>query len=190
MRKFRLDVREKSFTQRVVRPWHSIESCGCLIPGASQEMLKASLDGAPSSLSWGGGWTVSPYQGAGAGWTFRFLPTQAILWFYESQDGCDPMVTARHAPTPLIQHLPKQLFSTLFPHPYQSTIDSVDIKAVLPSEVFLFFLQEPNRQTPNHHHVAFHSPPVPCSHLAKPGIPEETAHQKCDIKWKWPLTPA
>lgn len=134
--------------------------------------------------------TVSSYQGAGAGWTFRFLPTQAILWFYESQDGCDPMVTARHAPTPLIQHLPKQLFSTLFPHPYQSTIDSVDIKAVLPSEVFLFFLQEPNRQTPNHHHVAFHSPPVPCSHLAKPGIPEETAHQKCDIKWKWPLTPA
>ena len=49
--KFRLDVRKKFFTQRVVRHWHCyLESCGA----PSLEVLKARLDGASDSLSWWG----------------------------------------------------------------------------------------------------------------------------------------
>ena len=35
--RFGLDVRQKIFTQRAVRPWHSCpESCGCLTPRGAQ----------------------------------------------------------------------------------------------------------------------------------------------------------
>ena len=54
-RKFSLEVRKKSFTQREVRRWHRLHREAVGAPFL--EALKARLDGALGSLSWWvGGW--------------------------------------------------------------------------------------------------------------------------------------
>ena len=50
--KFRLDIRGKFFTQRVVRHWQRLP--GDAIGAPSLEVLKVTLDGALGSLSWWG----------------------------------------------------------------------------------------------------------------------------------------
>jgi len=70
--RFRLDVKRKLFTKRVVRPWHCCpEGCGCPIPG-----------GAQGQVGWGPGQPElvggsQPMAGVGAGWALRTLPTSA-----------------------------------------------------------------------------------------------------------------
>jgi len=58
---FRLDIRKKLFTMRVVKPWHRLAREAVEAP--SLETFKARLDGALSNLVWlkmslltGGGW--------------------------------------------------------------------------------------------------------------------------------------
>ena len=59
--RFRLDIRKKFFTVRVVRHWHRLPSEAVDVP--SLEALKARLDGAVSSLVC---WEVSlPTAGVG-----------------------------------------------------------------------------------------------------------------------------
>ena len=48
--KFRLDVRKKLFTQRVIRPWHRLPRAALDAP--SLEVLKGRLDGVLGSLIW------------------------------------------------------------------------------------------------------------------------------------------
>ena len=52
--RFRLDVRKKLFTMRVVRPWHRLPREA--VAALSLAVLKARLDGALSSLVW---WKMS-----------------------------------------------------------------------------------------------------------------------------------
>jgi len=52
--RFRLDIRKKFFTMRVVRPWHRLPREAVAAP--SLEVLKARLDGALNNLDW---WKVS-----------------------------------------------------------------------------------------------------------------------------------
>jgi len=52
--------------------------CGCPISGGIQGQVGWAL----GSLSW---WVAtSPWQGVGAGWAFRSLATQTVLWFSDS----------------------------------------------------------------------------------------------------------
>ena len=82
---FRLDVRGKFFPMRVVRCWTAVQrGCGCLVhpwrcsrpgwmgPWAAWAGMKC------------GGWWPCLWRGVGASWSLRSLPTQAILWFYDS----------------------------------------------------------------------------------------------------------
>ena len=79
--RFRLDVRRKFFTQRVVRPWHRLP--GVAVDAPSLEAFKARLDGTLGSLSW---WEAAlPIQGGGTMLSLRSLPTQAILWLFVFQ---------------------------------------------------------------------------------------------------------
>ena len=52
--RFRLDIRNKFFTVRVVRPWHRLPREAVAAP--SLEVFKARLDGALSNPPWQGGW--------------------------------------------------------------------------------------------------------------------------------------
>jgi len=52
--RFRLDIRKKFFTVRVVRPWHRLPREA--VAASSLAMFKARLDGALSNLVW---WKVS-----------------------------------------------------------------------------------------------------------------------------------
>ena len=59
--RFRLDIRKKLFTMRLVKPWHRLPREAVEAP--SLETFKARLDGALSNLVWlkmslltGGGW--------------------------------------------------------------------------------------------------------------------------------------
>jgi len=69
----------KFFPQRVVRRWHSCpEKLWCPIPGGAQGQVgwgpgqPEVVGGSPAhTRDWGG-------------WTCRFIPTQTILWFYDS----------------------------------------------------------------------------------------------------------
>jgi len=58
--RFRLDIRNKFFTVRVVRPWHSLPRKAVAAP--SLAVFKARLDGALSNLVW---WKVSLLMAAG-----------------------------------------------------------------------------------------------------------------------------
>ena len=61
--RFRLDIKKKFFTQRVVRHWHRLPREGVDAP--SLEVFKARLDGALGNLVW---WEVSlPMGGVGMG---------------------------------------------------------------------------------------------------------------------------
>ena len=53
-RRFRLDIRKKFFTMRVVRHWHRLPREAVAAP--SLAVFKARLDGALSNLGW---WKVS-----------------------------------------------------------------------------------------------------------------------------------
>jgi len=78
--RFRLDIRKKSFTLRVVRHWHRLPREAVAV--TSLAVFKARLDGALSNLVW---WKVSlliagrleldDLQGP--------RPAQTILWFYD-----------------------------------------------------------------------------------------------------------
>jgi len=57
---FRLDLRRKFFTQRVVRPWHRLPREAVDAP--SLEVFNTRLDGALSNLFW---WEVSLPMAAG-----------------------------------------------------------------------------------------------------------------------------
>ena len=59
--RFRLDVKQKFFTQRLVKHWHRLLREVMNVP--SLEVLKARLDGALGSLNlWG---AISQWQGVG-----------------------------------------------------------------------------------------------------------------------------
>ena len=58
--RFRLDIRKKFFSVRVVRPWHRLPREAVAAP--SLEVFKARLDGALSSLVW---WKVSLVMAGG-----------------------------------------------------------------------------------------------------------------------------
>jgi len=77
--RFSLNVRNKFFTRRAVRPWHCCpERCGCPIPGGVQ-----SHGWALGSLNWGR--ATSPWQrieGLNWGSEVPFNPKHSvILWF-------------------------------------------------------------------------------------------------------------
>jgi len=74
--RFRLDVRKKFFTMRVVRHWNRLPREAVDAP--SLEVLKTRLEGAWSNLVW---WKVSLPMAGGVGtrWSIRSLPTQTIL---------------------------------------------------------------------------------------------------------------
>jgi len=78
--RFRLDIRKKFFTMRVVRPWPSLPREAVGAP--SLAVLKARLDGALSNLVW---WQGSlPTAWGLERRSLRSLPTQTILWFSDS----------------------------------------------------------------------------------------------------------
>ncbi len=56
--RFRLDIRGKFFTKRVVRCWHSVDA-------PSLEVFKARLDGALGSLVWYSVWRLVALPVAG-----------------------------------------------------------------------------------------------------------------------------
>ena len=66
----------------MVRHWHRLPSEAVGAP--SLEVFKARLDKALGSLAW---WVASlPLAGGWEWMTFRPLPTQAVLWFYDLYD--------------------------------------------------------------------------------------------------------
>jgi len=58
--RFRLDIRKKFFTMRVVRPWHRLPREAVAAP--SLTVFKARLDGALSNLVW---WEMSLLMAGG-----------------------------------------------------------------------------------------------------------------------------
>jgi len=58
--RFRLDIRKKFFTMRVVKHWHRLPREAVAAP--SLEVFKARLDGALSNLGW---WKVSLLMAGG-----------------------------------------------------------------------------------------------------------------------------
>jgi len=62
--RFRLDVRQDFFTQKVVRHWNRLPRD--VVAAPSLEALKASLDVTVGSLIW---WVATcPHKGSGTGW--------------------------------------------------------------------------------------------------------------------------
>mgnify|MGYP001852140921 CR=1 FL=1 len=62
--RFRLDVRQDFFTQKVVRHWNRLPRD--VVAAPSLEAFKASLDATMGSLIW---WVATcPWQGAGTEW--------------------------------------------------------------------------------------------------------------------------
>ena len=61
MGRFRLDIRRKFFTQRVVTHWNRLPKEAVDAP--SLEAFKARLDVALGSLVWSGGWQPCTQQG-------------------------------------------------------------------------------------------------------------------------------
>ena len=73
--RFRLDIRKKFFTVRVVKHWHRLP--GEVGDAPSLETSKARLDGAVSTLIW---LKMSlPMAGAWTGWALKVPSTQTIL---------------------------------------------------------------------------------------------------------------
>lgn len=66
--RFRLDVRRKFFTMRVVRHWTAAQRA---VGDAPLEVLKAGLEWVLDSLIWWG--APSPWQGVGIAWALRSL---------------------------------------------------------------------------------------------------------------------
>ena len=69
--RFRLDVRGKFFTMRVVRCWNSCPE-RLWMPRPSLEVFKARLDGALGSLGWYSMWRLVALPVVG-GWSFMIL---------------------------------------------------------------------------------------------------------------------
>jgi len=81
--RFRLDIRQKFFTLRVVRPWHRLPREA--VDDPSLAGFKTRLDGAVSNLVWwkgslpvAGDWNHMIY-------TVPSNPNHSIIWFYENQ---------------------------------------------------------------------------------------------------------
>ena len=75
MGRFRLDIRKKFFTLRVLKHWRRLPREAADAP--SLEVFKARLDGALGGLVW---WEVSlPMAGVGTRGSLRSLPTPTIL---------------------------------------------------------------------------------------------------------------
>jgi len=73
--RFTLYVRRKFFAHRLVGHWNK---------QPAQRVVGASALGAiKARLDWP--WATSPQQGAGNSWALKTLPTQAILWLYNSR---------------------------------------------------------------------------------------------------------
>ncbi|PKU43685.1 hypothetical protein llap_6013 [Limosa lapponica baueri] len=73
--RFRLDIKKKFSTVRVVRHWNRLPREAVDAP--SLEVFKARLDGALSNLVW---WEVSLHRaGGGTQWSLMSLPTLTIL---------------------------------------------------------------------------------------------------------------
>ena len=81
-RRFRVDIRRKFSTQRVMTHWNRLPKEAVDAP--SLEAFKARLDVALGSL---GCWlaTLHIAGGVGTGWSLWSFSAQAILWFYEIQ---------------------------------------------------------------------------------------------------------
>ena len=68
--RFRLDIRKKFFTVRVLRPWHRLPREAVAAP--SLEVFRARLDGALSNLGW---WKGSPPVAGVWNWMIYTVPS-------------------------------------------------------------------------------------------------------------------
>jgi len=87
-------------------------SCGA----PSLQALRARLDGALGSLSC---WVQPcPWQGVGAGWALRALPTQTVLWFYEEYCfcPCPGWLTAAHSAVLILHEVPTEFQPSVVLH--------------------------------------------------------------------------
>ena len=73
--RFRLDIRKKFCTMRVLRPWPRLPREA--VAALSLEAFKAQLDETWSTLGWWKG-SLPVAGGVDTGWSLRSLPTQTI----------------------------------------------------------------------------------------------------------------
>ena len=81
--RFRLDIRRKFFTQRVVTHWNRLPKE--VVDAPSLDAFKARLDVALGSLVW---WLVTLHIAEGLKLIIVVFSTQAILWFHSMYLHC------------------------------------------------------------------------------------------------------